>query len=103
MSCPGWNCIYEINMFYSFPIKSTYLKLKIHPAFEIIAKLYWPLFYISLSEVNAGFFYHNAEQREQMVAAERRSVDERVQKVIDLKKKVIGFFWNAELHNYIWF
>lgn len=40
------------------------------------------------SEVNAGFFYHNAEQREQMVAAERRSVDEKVQKIIDLKKKV---------------
>ncbi|CAH9086958.1 unnamed protein product [Cuscuta europaea] len=40
------------------------------------------------SEVNAGFFYSNAEQREAMVAAERRSVDERVQKIIDLKKKV---------------
>ncbi|KAH7388271.1 hypothetical protein KP509_16G067100 [Ceratopteris richardii] len=40
------------------------------------------------SEINAGFFYSNAEQREQMVAAERRSVDERVQKIIDLKKKV---------------
>lgn len=41
-----------------------------------------------LSEVNAGFFYSNAEQREAMVAAERRSVDERVQKIIDLKNKV---------------
>ncbi|CAM6091546.1 unnamed protein product [Calypogeia fissa] len=40
------------------------------------------------SEVNAGFFYHDAEQREKMVAAERRSVDEKVQKVIDLKRKV---------------
>ncbi|XP_059293268.1 T-complex protein 1 subunit zeta 1-like [Lycium ferocissimum] len=40
------------------------------------------------SEVNAGFFYSNAEQREAMVAAERRSVDERVQKIIDLKNKV---------------
>ncbi|XP_057792452.1 T-complex protein 1 subunit zeta 1 [Salvia miltiorrhiza] len=40
------------------------------------------------SEVNAGFFYSSAEQREAMVAAERRSVDERVQKIIDLKNKV---------------
>ncbi|KAF3564018.1 hypothetical protein DY000_02018881 [Brassica cretica] len=40
------------------------------------------------SEINAGFFYSNAEQREAMVTAERRSVDERVQKIIDLKKKV---------------
>lgn len=41
-----------------------------------------------LSEINAGFFYSNAEQREAMVAAERRQVDERVQKIIDLKNKV---------------
>ncbi|KAL0462059.1 UNVERIFIED_CONTAM: T-complex protein 1 subunit zeta 1 [Sesamum latifolium] len=40
------------------------------------------------SEINAGFFYSNAEQREAMVAAERRSVDEKVQKIIDLKNKV---------------
>ncbi|XP_077214053.1 T-complex protein 1 subunit zeta 1-like [Tasmannia lanceolata] len=41
-----------------------------------------------LSEVNAGFFYSNAEQREKMVAAERRQVDERVYKIIELKNKV---------------
>ncbi|XP_022993219.1 T-complex protein 1 subunit zeta 1 isoform X2 [Cucurbita maxima] len=40
------------------------------------------------SEINAGFFYSNAEQREAMVAAERRQVDERVQKIIELKNKV---------------
>lgn len=40
------------------------------------------------SEVNAGFFYHNAEQRERMVAAERRSVDEKVLKIIKLKKEL---------------
>ncbi|KAL6012095.1 T-complex protein 1 subunit zeta [Asimina triloba] len=40
------------------------------------------------SEVNAGFFYSNAEQREKMVAAERRQVDEKVQKIIELKNKV---------------
>ena len=38
--------------------------------------------------MNAGFFYNNAEQREKMVAAERKFVDERVQKIIDLKRKV---------------
>ncbi|KAK1287393.1 hypothetical protein QJS10_CPB19g01690 [Acorus calamus] len=39
------------------------------------------------SEINAGFFYSNAEQREKMVAAERRQVDDRVKKIIDLKNK----------------
>ncbi|KAF8762629.1 hypothetical protein HU200_009157 [Digitaria exilis] len=41
-----------------------------------------------LSEINAGFFYSNAEQREKMVAAERRQVDERVKRIIELKNKV---------------
>ncbi|PON78202.1 T-complex protein 1, zeta subunit [Parasponia andersonii] len=40
------------------------------------------------SEINAGFFYSSAEQREAMVAAERRSVDERVKRIIELKNKV---------------
>ncbi|KAL5721157.1 T-complex protein 1 subunit zeta [Ranunculus cassubicifolius] len=40
------------------------------------------------SEINAGFFYSNAEQREAMVIAERRQVDERVNKIIELKDKV---------------
>ncbi|XP_020980060.1 T-complex protein 1 subunit zeta 1-like isoform X2 [Arachis ipaensis] len=40
------------------------------------------------SEINAGFFYSNAEQMEAMVATERRSVDERVKKIIELKNKV---------------
>ncbi|RVW44853.1 T-complex protein 1 subunit zeta 1 [Vitis vinifera] len=35
-----------------------------------------------------GFFYSSAEQREAMVAAERRQVDERVKKIIELKNKV---------------
>nr|CAB3460204.1 unnamed protein product [Digitaria exilis]CAB3463911.1 unnamed protein product [Digitaria exilis] len=34
------------------------------------------------------FFYSNAEQREKMVAAERRQVDERVKRIIELKNKV---------------
>lgn len=40
------------------------------------------------SEVNAGFFYSSAEQREALVAAERKYTDERCQKIIELKKKV---------------
>jgi len=42
------------------------------------------------SEVNSGFFYKNAAEREKLVAAERQFVDERVQQVIALKHKV-GF------------
>ncbi|KAL5167716.1 T-complex protein 1 subunit zeta 1 [Glycine soja] len=40
------------------------------------------------SEVNSGFFYSSAEQREAMVAAERRQVDEKVKRIIELKNKV---------------
>lgn len=40
------------------------------------------------SEVNSGFFYKTAEEREKFVLAEREFISQRVQKVIDLKKKV---------------
>eukprot|EP00955_Chlamydomonas_euryale_P100108 365259-Chlamydomonas_euryale.AAC.14 len=40
------------------------------------------------SEVNSGFFYSNADQREKLVAAEREYTDERVRRIIDLKRKV---------------
>ena len=46
------------------------------------------------SEVNSGFFYSNAEQREKLVAAERQYTDERVLKIIELKKKV-GAGWEV--------
>lgn len=42
------------------------------------------------AEVNAGFFYSSAEQREALVAAERAYTDERCRRVIELKKKVRG-------------
>ncbi|XP_077995226.1 T-complex protein 1 subunit zeta-like [Glandiceps talaboti] len=40
------------------------------------------------SEVNAGFFYKSAAEREKLVQAERAFTDQKVQKVIDLKRKV---------------
>lgn len=40
------------------------------------------------SEVNSGFFYKTAEEREKFVMAERDFITQRVQKVIELKKKV---------------
>ncbi|KAL6761900.1 chaperonin complex component [Haematococcus lacustris] len=40
------------------------------------------------SEVNSGFFYSSAEQREKLVAAEREVTDERVRRIIALKKQV---------------
>ncbi|XP_044261503.1 T-complex protein 1 subunit zeta [Tribolium madens] len=40
------------------------------------------------SEVNSGFFYKTAEEREKMVQAEREFIEQRVKKVIDLKKKL---------------
>jgi len=40
------------------------------------------------SEVNSGFMYSSAEEREKMVAAERKWVDDRTNMVLDLKRKV---------------
>jgi len=40
------------------------------------------------TEVNSGFFYKSAEDREKLVDAEREFIEKRVMKVIELKKKV---------------
>jgi T-complex protein 1 subunit zeta len=42
------------------------------------------------SEVNSGFFYSTAEQREKLVESERRFVDAKLRKIVDLKKDVCG-------------
>ena len=48
------------------------------------------LFKLINSTVHSGFFYKSAEEREQLVGAERKFIDDRVQKIIDLKDKVCG-------------
>ncbi|XP_065176480.1 T-complex protein 1 subunit zeta-like [Sycon ciliatum] len=40
------------------------------------------------TEVNSGIFYKTAEEREKLVKAERQFVDNRIQKIIDLKRQV---------------
>lgn len=40
------------------------------------------------TEVNSGFYYSSAEQREKLVASERRFVDEKLKKIVDLKNQV---------------
>lgn len=40
------------------------------------------------SEVNSGFFYSSAEERSKLVEAERRFTDEKVLKIIELKRQV---------------
>eukprot|EP00475_Leptophrys_vorax_P037947 TRINITY_DN6607_c0_g1_i1.p1 TRINITY_DN6607_c0_g1~~TRINITY_DN6607_c0_g1_i1.p1 ORF type:complete len:547 (-),score=159.02 TRINITY_DN6607_c0_g1_i1:127-1767(-) len=42
------------------------------------------------SEVNSGFFYSNAEERQRLVDAEREFTNEKVRKVIDFKNLVCG-------------
>lgn len=42
------------------------------------------------TEVNSGFFYSSAEQREKLVASERKFVDEKLKKIVDLKNEVCG-------------
>lgn len=40
------------------------------------------------TEVNSGFFYKSAGEREKLIKAERQFIDERVRKIIALKKEV---------------
>ncbi|BES91333.1 unnamed protein product [Nesidiocoris tenuis] len=40
------------------------------------------------TEVNSGFFYNTADQRDKMAKAEREFIELRVKKIIELKKKV---------------
>lgn len=40
------------------------------------------------TEVNSGFFYNSAEQRDKLVESERAFTDDKVRKVIELKRKV---------------
>lgn len=40
------------------------------------------------TEVNSGFYYSSAQQRQKLVDAERRVTDQRVQTIIDLKNEV---------------
>lgn len=42
------------------------------------------------SELAAGFFYSNAEEREKLIAAERAVTDDRVKQIIDLKRQVLS-------------
>merc|ERR1719446_984790 len=40
------------------------------------------------TEVHSGFFWSNAEQREKLIASERAFTDEKVHKIVELKKKL---------------
>jgi len=42
------------------------------------------------SEINSGFYYSSADQRDKLVESERRFVDEKLRKIIELKKEVCG-------------
>ncbi|XP_077080935.1 T-complex protein 1 subunit zeta [Siphateles boraxobius] len=42
------------------------------------------------TEVNSGFFYKSADERDKLVKAERKFIEDRVMKIIDLKNKVCG-------------
>ena len=44
--------------------------------------------YNLFSEVNSGFMYKTAGEREKLVAAERKFTDDKVKEVIKLKNKV---------------
>lgn len=42
------------------------------------------------SEINSGFYYNSAEQRDKLVASERRFVDDKLKKIVALKNQVCG-------------
>ena len=42
------------------------------------------------SEINSSFFYSSAEQRDKLVESERKFVDAKLKKIVELKKEVCG-------------
>ncbi|KAI1931446.1 T-complex protein 1 subunit zeta [Ophidiomyces ophidiicola] len=42
------------------------------------------------SEINSGFYYSSAEQRDKLVESERKFVDSKLKKIVELKKAVCG-------------
>lgn len=40
------------------------------------------------SEINSGFFYSSAEQREKLVESERKFVDAKLKKIVEFKKMI---------------
>lgn len=40
------------------------------------------------TEINSGFFYSSAEQRDKLIASERKFVDDKLRKIVDLKNTV---------------
>ncbi|GMM33687.1 chaperonin-containing T-complex subunit [Saccharomycopsis crataegensis] len=42
------------------------------------------------TEVNSGFYYSSAEQRAKLVESERKFVDDKLRKIVDLKNEVCG-------------
>lgn len=42
------------------------------------------------TEINSGFFYSSAEQRDKLVESERRFIDAKLKKIVELKKQVCG-------------
>jgi T-complex protein 1 subunit zeta len=43
---------------------------------------------VRYSEVNSGFFYSSAEQREKLIESERKFIDDRLRKIIAFKNAV---------------
>ena len=50
------------------------------------------------SEINSGFFYSNADQRDKLVESERRFVDAKLKKIVELKKEMCG---NDDKKNFV--
>ncbi|KAH3902053.1 chaperonin-containing T-complex subunit CCT6 SCDLUD_001864 [Saccharomycodes ludwigii] len=61
---------------------------------KIVKNAYVLILNVSLeyekTEVNSGFFYSSAEERDKLAASERKFVDEKLKKIIDLKNEVCG-------------
>ena len=46
------------------------------------------IFYFLHSEVNSGFFYSSAEQRDKLIESERTFIDNRLKKIVEFKESV---------------
>ena len=53
------------------------------------------------TEVNSGFFWNDAESREKLIKSERAFTDEKVAKIIELKRKVCAEMKDGKKQNFV--
>lgn len=85
----GWGDWFGLGYFFRVLLKGSFPMLKFISTAKF-SHCFFVIFFLPFREVSSGFFYKSAEEREKLVKAERKFIEDRVNKIIELKRKVCG-------------